>query len=54
MKFYTAAEIASMYGVTVRTVRNWTKRQRIPFLKIGGRVRFPAVELEKWVTKNTR
>jgi len=34
-------EVARIYGVTCRTVRNWTKRQRGPRLraiKVGGQV----------------
>ncbi len=36
----TAADIARLYSVSLRTVREWQAQRRIPFLKIGKIVRF--------------
>jgi excisionase family DNA binding protein len=41
----TAPELARICKVSRRTVDNWTKTRRIPFLKIGGAVRFNVPEV---------
>ncbi|NBT31092.1 MAG: DNA-binding protein [Rhodobacteraceae bacterium] len=41
----TAPEIARLCKVSRRTVDNWTKSRRIPFIKIGAAVRFNVPEV---------
>jgi excisionase family DNA binding protein len=38
--FTNKAGIASRYGVSHRTVDNWVRQRRIPYLKCGRLVRF--------------
>lgn len=38
----TAADIAKLYSVSLRTVREWQATRRIPYFKLGKIVRFDA------------
>jgi excisionase family DNA binding protein len=45
---WTVADVASYLGVSERTVRVWQTHGRIPFVKIGGTVRFNREDLVAW------
>jgi excisionase family DNA binding protein len=45
---WTVADVAAYLDVCERTVRVWQDRQRIPFVKIGGTVRFNRDEVIEW------
>ncbi|HJQ24354.1 MAG TPA: helix-turn-helix domain-containing protein [Blastocatellia bacterium] len=44
-KLLTDKEVAALYGVSDRTVKDWVQKGRIPFHKIGATVRFRLDEL---------
>ena len=50
-KLWTVAEVAEFLGVTERTVRTWQRSHRLPFLKIGGTVRFRPGDVWDWVAR---
>lgn len=37
----TVAQVATICGVTERTVRRWLRDGRLPALRVGGRIRIP-------------
>ena len=41
----TKNEIAQLAKVSHRTVDNWIKRKTVPYLKIGGSIRFNVAEV---------
>jgi len=41
-------EAADLLGLSVHTLRAYTCRRKVPFRKLGARVVFDPVELEKW------
>ena len=43
------SEIAEHLGVSKDTIRNWIKRENIPFHKIGKLYKFRISEVDKWV-----
>lgn len=46
----TPDEAAAYLGLAVKTLYNWRARRTGPrSLKVGGRVRYPWADLEKWV-----
>lgn len=47
-KLWTVADVADYLGVTERTVRTWQQTHRLPFLKIGGTVRFRPDDVTTW------
>ena len=48
------AETASEYiGCTAGTIRVWTSRKMIPYVKINGLTRFRKKDLDAWMEKNT-
>lgn len=45
----TKSDVASMFGVTPRTVDNWVQRGHLKSTKIGGLVRFSLVDVARLV-----
>lgn len=48
-KLMTADDVANFLGVTRMTVYQLKSRHEIPFLKVGGSLRFEKNAIEKWV-----
>jgi excisionase family DNA binding protein len=48
-RFLTIHEAAEYLGFAVHTLYGWTSQRRIPFVKIGGRVRFDKRKLDRWL-----
>jgi len=46
----TTAQVAEILGVSEGTLSTWrcTRRVEVPYLKIGGRVRYKRSEVEAW------
>ncbi len=42
-------DAAEYLGFAVHTLYGWTSQRRIPFVKIGGRVRFDKRKLDQWL-----
>ncbi len=47
-KILTPEQVCSRYSIRMSTLYQWTSKKLIPFLKIGGLIRFKEEELEKW------
>ena len=45
----TAKEVADYLGVKTKTIRNWTSEKKIPFVKLGGSVRYPRERIDNWL-----
>jgi excisionase family DNA binding protein len=45
----TVKQLAQLLNVSARTLRDWTLKRKIPFLKINGAVRFSAPAIAQWV-----
>ncbi|RPH39298.1 MAG: helix-turn-helix domain-containing protein [Planctomycetota bacterium] len=48
-EFYTAAEVAPLFGVTAQTVCRWAQVGKIPHIKtpMGKQYRFPRKEVDE-------
>ena len=53
MKFITKKELATRYSVCERTVDSWMRRL-LPYVKVGGVVRFNAEECDQALAKFRR
>lgn len=42
-------EASEYLGFAVHTIYGWTSQRRIPFLKVGGRLRFDKKKLDRWL-----
>lgn len=47
------AGAAERLGTTERHVRRLVSERRIPFVKVGDKVRFRPEDLERWIDANT-
>lgn len=48
MQLLTDKEVAKMLGLKPATIKHWVSRRAIPYMKIGGRVRFTQDMIEQW------
>ncbi len=48
----TLGELAEFLNITERHVRRLISERRIPFHKIGGRIRFVPAEVRAWLDNN--
>ena len=49
-QLWTAIDVARFLSVSERTVRAWQLDHKLPFLKIGGTVRFVPREIRMWAS----
>jgi excisionase family DNA binding protein len=47
---WTASDVAEFLAISERTVRAWQLDHKLPFLKIGGTVRFVPSEVRDWAS----
>ena len=52
-RYLSKKEVAARFGVTPRTIENWTKARKnpLPVTKTSGRPRFIESELSSWLSK---
>ena len=48
-RFFNAKEISTYLGVSEESIRKWTLRGKIPFVKLGKSLRFDMIKIESWV-----
>ena len=46
-------ELARAMNVSPRTIRAWMRDEGLPFLRVGGVLRFPVIELRRWMAART-
>lgn len=48
-KWSSLEEIADHLGVSKDTIRNWIKKEVIPYRKVGKQYKFKISEIDSWV-----
>lgn len=48
----TISEVAQLFGVSYRTIRNWIKKGKIKCIKIENTIRIPDEEIERLKNDN--
>jgi excisionase family DNA binding protein len=48
-KLWTVRDLAAYLNLSVNATYSMYRRQRIPFLRVGGSVRFVPSEVRRWV-----
>lgn len=51
---WTADDVARFLSVSATTVRAWQQAHRLPFIKIGGTVRFVPEDIRRWAAPDRR
>lgn len=52
-RYLTVKELSEHLGVSRYTIYSWISMRRIPFVKMGGLVRFDAKAIERWIKENS-
>lgn len=50
-RFMNIQEASEYLGFSTHTIYSWTSQRRIPFTKIGGRLRFDKERLDDWIAQ---
>jgi hypothetical protein len=53
-KLLSIDELVAQYGLPKWTVRSYCSQRKIPFIKIGRRVYFDPLSIEKWVQEHVQ
>ena len=53
-KFLTIRDVATLFGISPATVYRLTMRRKIPFLKVGGQIRFKRLSLDAWARQHEK
>jgi len=51
LALFTIADVAELLKVSVRTVRRLQQQRKIPFIKVGGAVRFARSDIASYLEK---
>jgi hypothetical protein len=49
--WWTKTDLATVFGVSLKTVFNWQRHGLIPFVRLGGTIRFDPVEVKQAILK---
>ena len=47
----TKEQVCQRYGISVHTLYQWTSHNKIPYLKISGKIMFREQDLSEWEDK---
>jgi excisionase family DNA binding protein len=54
-QYLTAEQVGELLQVSPRTVQRWALEDiSMPVLRLGRTVRFPRIELERWIERSTQ
>ncbi|MCK5494246.1 MAG: helix-turn-helix domain-containing protein [Candidatus Omnitrophica bacterium] len=53
-KLLTAQELSEYLKVKLSTIRKWCHYDYVPFLRLGGFVRFEEKKIDQWIRKRAR
>lgn len=52
VKLLNVSELSTILNIKKKTIYDWTHRGMIPYVKLGGCLRFDSEAIEKWVKTN--
>lgn len=53
MKLLTVEEIAELFQTSTSTIYRWVHKREIPFVKLGGKLRFSPDAIHEYIKKNS-
>lgn len=53
MKLLTVEEIAELFQASTSTIYRWVHKREIPFVKLGGKLRFSPDEIQEYIKQNS-
>jgi len=51
-RLLTIKEASEYLGISEKGLYNMVYRREIPFVKLGGKLRFDIIDIEKWINDN--
>ncbi len=53
MKLLTVEDIAELFQTSTSTIYRWVHKREIPFVKLGGKLRFSPDEIQEYIKQNS-
>ena len=53
MKLLTVEEIVELFQTSTSTIYRWVHKREIPFVKLGGKLRFSPDTIQEYIKKNS-
>lgn len=53
MRLLTVEEIAELFQTSTSTIYRWVHKREIPFVKLGGKLRFSQDKIQEYIKKNS-
>jgi excisionase family DNA binding protein len=50
-RLWDSKRLAEYLNLNLGTIRNWAWMKRIPYYKVGGRLRFKKSEIDEWLER---
>ena len=51
-RFFTITELSEYLSLSKNTIYSWVNQQKIPYVKLGGALRFDKKDIDKMIEKN--
>jgi len=51
MKLLDVSQLSAMLNVKKKTIYDWVHKGKIPYLKLGGLLRFDPTDIDQWLKK---
>lgn len=52
LRYMNIEEVARYLGFSKHTIYGWTSQRVIPFIRVGGRLRFDMAQLDDWMREH--
>jgi len=49
----TVKQLSVLLGSHPQTIYKWIRQRKLPFIRVGGRVKFDPVTIAKWLNERT-
>lgn len=53
MKLLIVEDIAELFQTSTSTIYRWVHKREIPFVKLGGKLRFSPDEIQEYIKQNS-
>mgnify|MGYP000230368476 FL=1 len=53
MKLLKVEDIAELFQTSTSTIYRWVHKREIPFVKLGGKLRFSPDEIQEYIKQNS-
>jgi len=53
-RLLSVRELSEYLGISINTVYSWASQRKLPYVKIGRLTKFDLIQIERWISENTK